>query len=100
MSLRSSWGEPGTGEAGSAPLIRKAQLYGGLARPHLTARCTVNRGVSLLSVCVTKSPRGGKDGAAISSLGSSQFGLGEGDEGGARVARTSRLKSALFVPRP
>lgn len=30
-------------------------------------------------------------------LGSSQFGLGEGDEGGARVARTSRLKSALFA---
>lgn len=90
-------GEPGTGEASSAPLIRGAQLYGGLARPHFTARCAANRGVSLLSVCVPKCSREGKDVAAISLLGSSLSGLEEGDEGGAGVARASRLKSAPFV---
>ncbi|KAL4696952.1 hypothetical protein H8959_002650 [Pygathrix nigripes] len=37
-------GKPGTGEADSAPLIPVAQLFGGLARPSLAARCAANRG--------------------------------------------------------
>lgn len=37
-------GEPGAGEADYAPLIRAAQLSGGLARPRLPACCAANRG--------------------------------------------------------
>lgn len=94
MSLRSPRGGGGGAQDWKDrlyPIDPATQLYGGPARPRLTARCVADRGVSLLSVCVPKYPLAQKNIAATSLLSSLQFGLGEGDVGGAGVARASEL---------